>query len=133
MYLMLSLTKLPAGRRTARQLVIGAKLPHPPLEFALDLAAGVALRDLAPPVASLLAFGQRQLDLRARSLEVDPGRDQGQAALRRFAYQALDLRPVEQQPARPLRLVVLAAGRLIRRNVEFAQPYLALLHRRVGV
>ena len=124
-YSTLSLTKLPAARRPmagdhgARSYLIRA------LEFALDLATHVTVRDLAPPVAPLLARGQRQLDLRPRSLEVDPGRDQGQAALRRFADQALDLGPVQEQLARPLRLVVLAAGRLVGRDVEVAQPDLA--------
>ena len=60
--------------------------------------------------SALLAPGQRQLDLRPRALEVDPRRDQGQSFLRGLADQPLDLAPVQEQFARPLRLVVLAAA-----------------------
>src|SRR6188472_226786 len=106
-YLMLSLTKLPAllgndsalawagatsatasakrGRTRAERERITPKLPHPALEFALDFAAHVAVRDLAPAVAPLLAPGQGQLDLRPRALKVNPQRDQRQPFLRGLA------------------------------------------------
>ena len=86
---------------------ITSTLPHPALELALDLAAHVAIGDLAAAIAALLAAGQRQLDLGARALEVDPGGNQGQPFLRGFADQALDLGPVQEQLAGPLGLVVL--------------------------
>src|ERR1044072_8560647 len=123
---MLSLMKSPIESQAST-------LPHSSLEFALDLAPHVAFGDLLTAVATLLAAGQGQLHLRARVLEVDPGRDQGQAPLRGLADQALDLRPVQEQLARPLRLVVLAAGRLIRGGGELAQPDLAVVDDRVGV
>src|SRR2546423_3946918 len=86
---------------------------HSPLVVALELAPHVALGDLASPIAAVLAARQRQLDLRVRALEVDPGRNQGQAALLRLADQALDLLPVQEQLAGALRVVVLLAGRLV--------------------
>src|SRR5881394_1049879 len=125
-----SLTKL---AKIMLESTINPKLPHSALEFALDLATHVTVRDLAPPVAPLLARGQCQLDLCPRALEVDPGRYQGQAALRGFADQPLDLRPMQKQLARPLRLMVLATSRLVRRDVEVAQPHLAIVDYGVGV
>ena len=78
------------------------------LLLALDLAADVAVADLAPAVALLLAARQRQLDLGARALEVDPrrARASGPCAARR-PDQALDLVAVQQQLARALGIVVL--------------------------
>ena len=47
----------------------------PSFERALDLAVGVALGDVAPLVALLLAAGECELDLRAAVLEVEAHRE----------------------------------------------------------
>src|SRR5918995_3599695 len=80
------------------------------LVIALDLAPQVPIAYLAPPVAAFLPAGEGQLHLGARSLEVDAGGDQGEAALRCLAHQALYLVSMQEELSRPLRLVVLAAG-----------------------
>src|SRR5262245_16196946 len=110
-----------------------ARLPHPVAHLALDLAADVAIADLTPAVALLLAARQRQLDLGPGALEVDPGRDHRQALALEAAYQALDLVTVEEQLARALGIVVLHAGGGVGRDVGVSQPDLAVLDHRVGV
>src|SRR5438132_11127652 len=64
-----------------------SRLAASALQGALDLAVGVALREVATLVALLLAFRQRELDLRAAVLEVELGRGGGQAALLHLAAQ----------------------------------------------
>src|SRR5512134_4000647 len=114
---------LPGRRRSAHAL----------LELALDLAARVALLDVAAAVAALLAGGEGDLDLGARALEVDPGGDQCEAALGGLADQALDLAAVQQQFAGAVGVVVLAAGRQIGRDVGATQPDLAVVDGREGL
>src|SRR4029079_13037484 len=70
---------------TARANPCRGGLSEASLELPLDLPAHVPVGDLAAPVAPLLAAGERELDLCARRLEVDPRRDQGQPALLRLA------------------------------------------------
>ena len=52
------------------------------LQLALDLPPRVAGRDVAPLVAQLLAARERELDLDAAVLEVEPRRDEREALLR---------------------------------------------------
>src|SRR5919201_665954 len=99
----------------------------------VDLAARLPLADGAALVVALLASGQGELDLGARSLEVDPGRHQGQALLGCLADESLDLAPVHQQLARPLRIVVLPGGRLVGRDVHPKEPHLAVADLRVRI
>src|SRR3954454_22406758 len=67
----------------------GGPSTQAPAVLALHLALDVAVADLAPTVTLLLAACQRQLHLRPRALEVDPGRDQGQTAPLAATHQAL--------------------------------------------
>src|SRR5215207_7478274 len=100
---------------------------------ALHLALHLALLDRLALVADVLAARQRDLDLRARALEVEPRRHQRQPLLARLADQPLDLALVHQQLARALGLVVLARGRRVGRYVDVVQPDLAVLELRVAV
>src|SRR5215207_898242 len=100
---------------------------------ALHLALHLALLDRLALVADVLAARQRDLDLRARALEVEPRRHQRQSLLARLPDQPLDLALVHQQLARALGLVVLARGRRVRRDVDVVQPDLAVLNLRVAV
>jgi hypothetical protein len=93
--------------------------------LALDLAPHVAVADLAPTIALFLASRKRQLDLRTRSLELHPGGDQRQPAPLAAPDQPLDLVSVQQQPARPLGIVVVRARRGVWRYVSVSQPHLA--------
>src|SRR5262249_23209224 len=102
-------------------------------EAPLHLAFELALLDRLALVADVLASRQGDLDLRARTLEVEPRGNQGQPALLGLADQPLDLLAVHQQLARALRLVVVARGRPVRRDVDVVEPDLAVLDRRVAV
>src|SRR5689334_18764214 len=81
------------GRRGA------ANMPRPLrsafLQCLLDLAARVLLLQVAPLVLDVLAARQRDLDLRAAVLPVEPGRDQRQPLLGGAADQPLDLSLVQ--------------------------------------
>src|SRR5262249_28053823 len=101
--------------------------PHPPLELALNFAADHAISALAAAVAALPATGQRQFDLCAWALEVDPGRDQRQPFLGGFPDQPLDLLAMQEQLARTLGVMGVAGRELIRGDVQLAQPDLAVV------
>src|SRR5262245_14706594 len=57
-------------------------------------------------VAHVLAAGQRELDLHAPVLEVEPRRHEREPLLAHLPVEAVDLTAVQQQLARPGRLVV---------------------------
>ena len=63
-------------------VVVLDRLPPQALQLALDLAPGVAGRDVAPLVSQLLAARERELDLDLAALEVEPRRDEREALLR---------------------------------------------------
>ena len=63
----------------------------------IDLPFGVALGDGLPFVVELFAPGQRDLDLCATVLQVQPCGDDGEALLLDAAPQSLDLAPVKEQ------------------------------------
>src|SRR5688572_684341 len=68
----------------------GDGLGAPSLHRALDLAVGVALRDVTALIAYVLAPPERHLDLRAPILEVELRRDERQALLAHLAVEGLD-------------------------------------------
>src|SRR3954468_17068948 len=100
---------------------------------ALHVALALALLDRLALVEAVLAAGERDLDLRARALEVDARRDEREAALLDARLQALDLAPVDEQLARALGLVVLARGGRVGRDVHVVQPQLAVAEGGVAV
>ena len=97
------------------------------LKRPLHLALELALLDRLTLVADVLAARERDLHLRVAALEVEPRRDERQPLLLRLADQALDLAPVHEQLARALRLVVVARGRRVGRDVDVVQPHLTVL------
>src|ERR1035437_10358992 len=97
-------------------------------QFTLHVAGHVALADRFALVVEVLALGQGELDLGARPWprKVHPGRHQRQPTLSRAAEQAVDLLTVQQQLARPLRIVVGIRRRAVRGDVYADQPQLAV-------
>src|SRR5207248_11672214 len=74
-------------------------------------------------VVQLLAFRDRQQELGATAfIEIKLSRDQRHAFALDRAHQLIDLLLVEQQLARPLRLMVEAIGLQVLRNVGIDQP-----------
>src|SRR5690606_30671096 len=93
------------------------------------VALPVALLDRLALVVGLLALGQRQLDFRPPfAVEIDAERDQRHALALDRADHLLDLALVEQQLARPLRLVVEAVAVAELGDVGVDQPSLAAAH-----
>src|SRR6266516_6911681 len=101
--------------------------------LALHLPLDITVADLAPAVTMLFSASQGQLHLRPWPLEVDPGRDQSQAAPLAATDQTLDLVTVKEQLAGPLGIVIGGARRSVGRDVGVAQPHLAALDYGVGV
>src|ERR1051325_52413 len=110
------------GNRRApeRRAALAAALERP-----LDAALALPVRDVAPLVADFLAAAEGELDLDAAVFEVEPGRDEGQAALGDLRGQLVDLAAVEQQLAVAIRVVRGDRGLLVRGDVEPDQPELA--------
>src|SRR5689334_9999131 len=102
------------------------------LERALDPALALPVGDVAPFVADFLAAGQGELDLDAAVLEVEPGRDERQAALGDLRRQLVDLAAVEQQLAVAVRVVRGDRGLLVCGDVEPDEPELAAARVREG-
>jgi hypothetical protein len=97
-------------------------------ELARHLAARIPLGDVAPAVVELLAPRQAQLDLgAAASGDVQPERDERQALGPEPALQLVDLGPVEEELAVPLRLMAPAVGLSEWRDVGADQPRLIVL------
>src|SRR3954463_3214854 len=92
---------------------------HLPLgEGAVHVALHVAALDGLALVADVLAAGDGDLRLGAAVGEVDAGGDEREPLLPDPALEPLDLRLVEQELARALRLVVVAVGVRVRRDVH---------------
>src|SRR4051794_37446360 len=103
-------------------------------ELAGDVASGVAIGDVTPPVMELLAAGEAELDLSpALLVDVEPERHDRLALRLGAAQELVDLGPAEQQLPDPLRLVVVAVGLRPRRDVDPDQPGLVALDPRVRV
>src|SRR5215210_7361464 len=98
----------------------------PGLQRALDLAAGVAILQVAALVALFLAARDRQLDLDAAVSEVEPRRDEGQALLADRAVQRIDLAAVQEELARAGRVVVRAVALVVHGDLRADEPRLAV-------
>src|SRR5579859_775948 len=103
------------------------------LDRALDLALGIALGDRVALVVLALALCQRQLQLDLAVLVVQPEWDQRVAAHARLGREPADLPRVQQEFARPPRLVVPAVALFEQRDVGIPQPDLAFVGAGVGV
>src|SRR4051794_2678179 len=114
---------------------VRSRWPSPPAPHrALHLAFGLALADRLALVVDVLAAGEGDLDLGVWALEVHARRHDGETAFADPAGEAIDLLAVQQQLARAIRLVVLARGGLVVRDVQVVQPQLAVgRERRVAV
>src|SRR5690606_2438343 len=110
-----------AGRREgAPSSVVGA------LQGALDLALGVARGGVAALVVQLLAAGDGDVELRPAVLEVEPQGHDRQPAAAHGALQLGDLAALQQELPGTLRLVVVVAGVLVRRDVHALDEHLAV-------
>src|SRR5207245_2403682 len=92
-----------------------------------DLSLRVALRDGLSLVELPLAAGEADLHLGMVAREVDAQRDKCVSLLLDLADQARDLLAVEQELARPHRIVVHDVALCIRRDVDVLQPCLAVV------
>jgi len=95
------------------------------LELALDLALGVALGEVVTLVTAGLAACQRQLDLDAPGLEIEPGRYERQALLIQLTRERVDLAPAEQELAVAVGIVGAERGLLVGSDVGTDEPELA--------
>src|SRR5947208_665096 len=91
---------IPRGARSAADFA----------QFSLHVAGHLAVADRFALVVHVLASGQGKLELgpRALGVEVDAGRDEGETTLAGLGRQPLDLGAVQEQLARPFRVVVVA-------------------------
>src|ERR1041385_8245068 len=108
-------------RAPERRAALAAALERP-----LDAALALPVGDVTPFVADFLAPAEGPA-----GLEVEPGRDERQAALRDLRGQLVDLAAVEQQLAVAIRVVRGDRGLLVRGDVEPDQPELAVARVRV--
>src|SRR6266446_2567119 len=105
----------------------------PRLQRSLHVSVGLALRDVAALVSTLLAPGQRELDLRPPVLEVELRRNERQTPLGDLAGQGVDLFPVEEEFAVPIRIMIGEIALVVDRDVGADQPGLPLADIRVGL
>src|SRR5438445_1972969 len=103
---------------TWRRGEISSVAPHGPRDFAF----GVALGDRLSLVVLLLATRESYLHLRVVARKVHAQRNERISLLAHLADQARDLLAVQQQLARPHRLVVHDVGLLVRRDMHVLQP-----------
>src|ERR1044072_6950170 len=110
----------------ANQLFAGsAMVPHQPALLALP----VLLLLIVALVVELAPLGQRDLDLGpAAAVEIDAERHQRHALAGDGAVKLGDLPVVEQQFARPFRLVIVAVAMAELGDVGVDQPDLLVLH-----
>src|SRR5882672_312526 len=94
----------------------------PRLQRSLHISVGLALRDVAALVSTLLAPGQRELDLRPPVLEVELRRNERQTPLGDLAGEGVDLFPVEEELAIAIRIVVGEIALVVDRDVGADQP-----------
>src|SRR5215472_3917360 len=104
-----------------------------PADGALHLALRVGLGKRLALVVLALAAAEPDLDLGVVAREVHAQRDQRVAALADLADQARDLLRVQQQLARPPRLVVDVAALRVGADVDVLQPRLAPVDAHVAV
>lgn len=100
---------------------VGGKflLPSGFLHPAAQIALEIFLLDRLALVVELLARAQGHLDLdKTAIVEIDLGRDQNQAALGRVTENLLDLLLMEQEPPRPLGLLVEVTGLPVGFNIQ---------------
>src|SRR3954469_25512261 len=100
----------------------------PALHGAVDVAVGLALRDVAALVAQLLAARDGELGFDLPVLEVEARRDERQALLADHAVERIDLTAVREQLARPVGIVRAARPAVVRRDVQADEPELAVAH-----
>src|SRR5437667_6873629 len=107
--------------------------PSRPLELdallrrSLEVAAGVALGDGAALVIRLLALGDANLELRHPVADVELERHEREPLRLGAPDQLGDLVAMEEQLARPSRLVVVPVSLLVWRDMRPDQPCLPLL------
>src|SRR5215212_8720419 len=105
-------------------------LPQQPAALAGPVALLLALAF----VVQLLALGERNLDFGAAFVvEIDFQRHDCHALALDRADQLVDLALMQQELARPLRLMVVTAGLLVLRDVGVEQPQLAIARRGIGL
>lgn len=98
------------------------------LEGAVNLALGVALGNGVALVVELLAPGEGDFELGAVVLEVEAKGDDGDALLRDFRVEFLNLPPVQEELAGAggFRLLLVRAGLLVGGDVHVSHPRLAV-------
>src|SRR4051795_2683662 len=121
-----------ASRGSRRRLRSHPTLCAPPCG-TFDLASRVAGGQRLPLVVGPLAARQGDLDLRLAVLEVQRQRHKREPTLLRLADQLRDLLAVQQELARPPRLVVGPRPLVVLRDVRVLQPHLAVLDVRIGI
>ncbi len=95
---------------------------HPAAQIALE----IFLLDRLALVVELFARTQGHLDLdKPAIVEIDPGGHQNQTALGRVTEDLFDLLLVEQEPPRPLGLLIKVTGLPVGFNIEVIQGQLA--------
>src|SRR5919201_4005397 len=102
------------------------------LDLALEAAPRLPLGDVASLVPSFLATGEGELDLGAPVPEVEPCRDEREAALGGLRGELVDLAAVEEQLAVAVGLVWLDRGLRVRGDVCADEPELAVARLGVG-
>src|SRR5262249_48206442 len=98
-----------------------------------DLALRFGLLLIFALVVQLLAVGNGQLDLGPAVLEVHSQGNEGEAALRGLGGELGDLAAVQQQLARPLRLVIQPVAHRVFGDVAAEQPHFAVLDLGISV
>src|SRR5262249_52440216 len=101
--------------------------------FAFDFPLGVGLLLRLALVEELFSLGDRQLDLGQAALEVNAERYESEATFGSLAGEASNLAAVQQQFARPLRLVIHAIPHRVFRDIAAQQPDLTAVDLGVGV
>src|SRR6266550_2621793 len=105
----------------------------PRLQRSLHISVGLALRDVAALVSTLLAPGQRELDLRPPVLEVELRRNERQSPLGDLAREGVDLLPVKKELPVAIRIVIGEIALVVDRDVGADQPGFPLADIRVGL
>ncbi len=84
-------------------------------------------------MARCLTPGKRELDLGPAILEVELRRDERQALLGDLTRQGVDLLPVEEELAIPIRVMVGEIPLVVDRDVRADKPGLPASHVRIGL
>src|SRR3954453_10296537 len=121
------------GATEGRTRCLPRRSPLVALDRGLGLAVELARLLGLPLVEELLALDQGDLHLDPVPLEVQGERHHGQPLELGAAEEAADLPLLEQQPAHPLRLLVLAVAVAVRADVDADQEGLPVLEFDVAV